>query len=192
MNTGKHEGATRERILDTAGRLFYERGYHAVGVDTIIAASGVAKMTLYRHFPSKDALITAYLERANAQVLALLDEAAARSDDPRERLRALCERVMKLANSPQCLGCVFQMSSSEFPALGHPAHRVAVQHKRAVHARLHALANEAGLRAPEQLADQLLLLIDGAWVAARMFGPGNPAGSLLAAADALIAAHAEK
>ena len=63
----------RERILQTAERLFYRDGYRAVGVDTIVAESGVAKMTLYRHFPSKDDLIVVYLERTNLQLLAWMD-----------------------------------------------------------------------------------------------------------------------
>jgi AcrR family transcriptional regulator len=189
MTTGKAESTARERILETAGRLFYERGYHAVGVDTIIAESGVAKMTLYRHFPSKDALISAYLERVNVQLLATLDEAAAAEAEPRARLRALCAKVMQIATSPQCLGCVFQMSAAEFPDLRHPAHITAINHKLALRKRIAELAAAADLQAPTELADQLLLLIDGAWVAARMFGPQNPSATLLAAADALIAAH---
>jgi AcrR family transcriptional regulator len=185
----KAENTIRERILDTAGRLFYERGYHAVGVDTIIAESGVAKMTLYRHFASKDALITAYLERVNTHLLAVLDAAAAREQEPHAQLRAICARVMEIAASPQCLGCVFQMSAAEFPALDHPAHAVAIAHKQALHNRLRDLALAAALPNPQQIADQLLLLIDGAWIAARMFGPQNPSRALLAAADALLAAQ---
>lgn len=181
----------RERILATAGRLFYQHGYHAVGIDTIIAESNVAKMTLYRHFPSKEALITAYLELANAQVLGLLRGAAEGIADPLTQLRAICARVAAIATGPQCLGCVFQMSASEFPARDHPAHQVAQAHKLAVRDLLLDCAERAGLRDPAQLADQLLLLIDGAWIAARMFGPQNPAASLMAAADALIAAQQE-
>ncbi|NTU83457.1 MAG: TetR/AcrR family transcriptional regulator [Chloroflexales bacterium] len=189
MSAASSERSVRERILSTAGQLFYRRGYHAVGVDTIIAESGVAKMSLYRHFPSKDALIAAYLERANAQVLALLDEAAASEAEPLARLRALVAQVARIATGPQCLGCVFQMSAAEFPERDHPAHQVAVAHKLAVRGRLLDLARLAGLRDPQVLSDQLLLLIDGAWIAARMFGPESPATSLIGAADALIEAQ---
>lgn len=181
--------AARERILETAGRLFYRHGYHAVGIDTIIAESGVAKMTLYRHFASKDALIAAFLERSNQQILALLEAAAAQEQEPLAKLRAVCARVAQIAAGSQCLGCVFQMSASEFPALDHPAHQVALAHKQAVHALLARLATQAGLPHPAMLADQLALLIDGAWIAARMFGPHNPSRSLGAAAEALIAAQ---
>jgi AcrR family transcriptional regulator len=174
MPTTSTERSVRERILTAAGQLFYQRGYHAVGVDTIIAESGVAKMSLYRHFPSKNALIAAYLERANAQVLALLDEAAGSELEPLARLRAIIARVAQIATGPQCLGCAFQMSAAEFPERDHPAHQVAVAHKLAVRERLLALAQQASLRDPEVLADQLLLLIDGTWIAARSSAPKAP------------------
>jgi len=186
---GTAAGTPRARILETAGRLFYERGYHAVGIDTIVAESGVAKMTLYRHFPSKDALVVAYLERVNGQIEALFDAAVQGIDSPAEQLRAICAAVARLASTPQCLGCAFQMSALEFPGRDHPANQAALAHKRAVRGRLLALAQQARLRDPEQLADQLSLLIDGAWAAARVFGPHSPAASMPAAADLLIAAQ---
>src|SRR6266545_6414043 len=181
--------AARERILEAATRLFQRDGFRAVGIDTIIAEAGVAKMTLYAHFPSKDDLIVAYLERANEQFWEWLDGASADVDDPRERLVAMFGAVGELANSPQCLGCTFQGTAAEFPDPEHPGHRVALAHKRSVLARLRGLAEDAGLRAPEALAEQLLLLMDGAWVAARMFGPDNHGAQVAAAARALIEAH---
>jgi len=181
--------AARERILEAATRLFLRDGFRAVGIDTIIAEAGVAKMTLYAHFPSKDDLIVAYLERANEQFWEWLDGASAGVDDPRARLLAMFDAVGKLANSPRCLGCTFQGTAAEFPDPEHPGHRVALAHKQAVRARLRTLAEHAGLREPDDLADQLLLLMDGAWVAARMFGPDNPSMQAAAAARALIEAH---
>jgi len=181
--------AARERILEAATRLFLRDGFRAVGIDTIIAEAGVAKMTLYAHFPSKDDLIVAYLDRANEQFWEWLDGACAGVDDPRARLLAMFDAVGKLANSPQCLGCTFQGTAAEFPDPEHPGHRVALAHKQAVRARLRTLAEHAGLREPDDLADQLLLLMDGAWVAARMFGPDNPSMQAAAAARALIEAH---
>jgi AcrR family transcriptional regulator len=184
------ERSARERILDTASELFYRDGYHAVGIDTIVAASGVAKMTLYRHFPSKDDLIAAYLERSNAEFMAWLEGAIAGVDEPRAKLVAAFDAVGKLATSARCLGCTFQGAASEFPEMAHPGHRVALAHKRALLERFAGLAREAGLGDPTRLAAQLLLLMDGAWVAARMFGPQNHAASVAEAARALIDAHA--
>ncbi len=153
--------AARERILEAAARLFLRDGFRAVG----------------------------YLERSNEQFWAWLEGATAGVDDPRAKLAATFEAVGKLANSPHCLGCTFQGTAAEFPDPAHPGHRVAIAHKQAVLARLRGLAQDAGLRAPEELAEQLLLLMDGAWVAARMFGPGNPSVEVAAAARTLVQAH---
>ena len=179
----------RQRILDTAQRLFYRDGFRAVGIDTIIEEAAVAKMSLYRHFSSKDDLIVAYLEESDRQYWEWLDGAVAHLDDPQEKLVGIFETIEKLATSPECLGCTFQGTAAEFPDRDHPGHQVALAHKRRVQGRLAQLAGEAGLGDPDDLADQLLLLMDGAWVAARMYGPRNPARGLAATARTLIEAH---
>jgi AcrR family transcriptional regulator len=179
----------RERILQTAAELFYRDGYGAVGVDTIIARAGVAKTTLYRHFPSKDALIVAYLERADERFWAWFEHAITEQPDPRTRLQALFDAVAKLAASPACLGCTFQGAASEFPSQDHPGHRVARRHKQAVLKRLLELARDAGAEDPAQLARELLLVMDGAFAAARMFGHRNPAAAAPQAAAALLEAQ---
>lgn len=182
--------SARDRILDTASQLFYRDGYRAVGIDTIVERSGVAKMTLYRHFPSKDDLIAAYLERANAEFWHWLEGEIAAVTEPGAKLTAAFEATARLATSPQCLGCTFQAAASEFPELEHPGHEVASAHKRRVLDRLAELARDASLADPDGLAAQLLLLMDGAWVAARMFGPDNYATAVTDAARALIEVHA--
>lgn len=179
----------RERILETAQRLFYRDGFRAVGIDTIIAEAGIAKMSLYRHFPSKDDLIVAYLEESNRQFWAWLDAATADAHDPVDRLVAMFKAIETLSTSPECFGCTFQGTAAEFPDRDHPGHQVALAHKQAVRDRFAELAGQAGLHDPDDLGSQLLLLMDGAWVAARMFGPRNPAAGLTAAARALIDAH---
>ena len=191
MNGGEGTTSTaaRDRILETAERLFYRDGYRAVGVDTIVAESGVAKMTLYRHFPSKDELIAAYLKRTNEQLLAWMESLIAPHSDPRKALEAIFDGVAKLASSPECLGCAFVGASAEFPELEHPGHRVALEHKRAVVDRLRGLAEDAGARDPKALAEELLLVMDGAWSAARVFGRGSHGRRAAKAARALIAAQ---
>jgi AcrR family transcriptional regulator len=182
-------GAARRRILDTAARLFYRDGFRAVGIDTIVAESGIAKMTLYRHFPSKDDLIVAYLEESNGRFWEWFEGAvAAHAGAPRDQLLALFAALGELATSPTCLGCTFQGVAAEFPDPEHPGHRVALAHKRAVLARLHTLAERAGARDAAALAAALLLLMDGAFVASRMFPPGHgPARHVAAAGTALLA-----
>ncbi|MGC2241418.1 MAG: TetR/AcrR family transcriptional regulator [Acidimicrobiia bacterium] len=183
------EPSVRERILETAQRLFYRDGFRAVGIDTIIAEAGVAKMSLYRHFPSKDDLIVAYLEESNRQYWEWLDGAVADITDPLDKLVGMFGAIEKLATSPECLGCTFQGTAAEFPDQDHPGHQVALAHKKRVRDRFAQLAREAGLRDPHELGNQLLLLMDGAWVAARMYGPANPATGVTDAVRTLIRAH---
>lgn len=181
--------SARERILDTAGILFYRDGFHTVGIDTIIAESGVAKMTLYRHFPSKDDLIVAYLNRGNDMFWHWIDQTIAGAQGPAEQIIAIFETIGRQATSPQCLGCSFQGAALEFPSQAHPAHQVALAHKEAFRERLRTLAERAGLVGPAELANQLLMLMEGAWIVSRMYGPQNPAVDLVPAVKALIAAH---
>jgi AcrR family transcriptional regulator len=189
--SGGSDGAisARERILNAAAQLFYRDGFVGVGVDTIIAESGVAKMTLYRHFRSKDDLIVAYLERADEQFWVWFDESLGRGNR-REQLLHLFESLGDFAMSPQCFGgCMFQHAAADFPDPDHRAHRVALEHKAAVLARLHDLGQQAGASDPRGLAAQLLLLMDGAFVAARMFGTRSPAAHVGTAAAAIIRSH---
>lgn len=183
--------SARDRILDAATKLFDPAGYAAVGIDTIIAEAGVAKRTLYRHFESKDELIAAYLSQANDDYLSWIDSQVAKVQSPLEKLHTYLALVQTRTTNPATLGCTFQVAAAEFPNLSHIGHQEAVNHKLEVRKRLHKLASEAELRDPEELADGLLLLVDGAWAAARMFGaqPITPAKALLSTADALIKAH---
>jgi AcrR family transcriptional regulator len=146
-------------------------------------------MTLYRHFPSKDHLIAAYLERTNEQLLTWVEKLIAPHEDPRAALEAVFDGVAKLASSPECLGCAFVGAAGEFPEPDHPGHRVAAEHKRAVVDRLRELAERAGARDPNGLAEELLLIMDGAWSAARVFGPGSHGRRAAAAAKAVISSR---
>jgi len=181
--------SAREQLLDTAARLFYQHGYRAIGVDTIVAESGVGKMTLYRHFPSKDDLIVAYLKDSNEGFWAWFNEATQFARHPREQLVAFFLALEKLAKKPTCYGCPFLNVATEFPERDYPGHQVALEHKQAVRARFRELAQQAGARSPELLADQLFLLMDGAFMAARMFGVRNPAAGVAQAARTLIEAQ---
>jgi AcrR family transcriptional regulator len=181
--------SARERILDAAGVLFSREGFHAVGIDTITAESGVAKMTLYRHFPSKDALIAAYLNRVDDNFWRWLDGLVADIDRPLDKITAVFEGVSALASSPEFLGCSFQMAALEFPGQEHQAHQLARAHKETFRERMLEWAGQAGLREPEALANALLILMDGAWVAARVYGPQNPSRDVADAAKALLDAH---
>lgn len=187
---GETKKSARDTILETAAGLFFRKGFWAVGVDTIINQANVAKMTLYRHFPSKDDLIAAYLQDTNDKFWAWFDESTSQAEDePALQLIAFFKALEKLVTTPQCYGCPFLNAVVDFPESSHPGHKIALKHKQAVRSRFHELALQAGARTPDALADQLMLLMDGAFMAARMFGSNNPAAHVAAAAEALIAAQ---
>jgi len=181
---------TRQRILDVAGSLFFRYGYRAVGVDTIVKETGIAKMTLYRHFPSKDDLIAAYLEQVDGLMQEWLDSSVKPYEgSPHEQLLAIFEALQKLIQSPQCYGCAFLITAVEFPDLDSVGHKAALAHKQSVRARFENLAEQAGINQPGRLADQLLLLMDGAFASVRMFGIENPGANVANAAALLIDGH---
>src|SRR5258708_391218 len=179
----------RQRILDTASEMFYHEGVRAVGIDAIIARSGVAKMSLYRNFPSKDALVTAWLEDRNQFFWRRWDKAeATRAGDPRGQLEAILDMVAVTVSQPKWRGCPFLNTGTEFPEPDHPARAVILASKRAVRARLRALAFAAGARDPDLLAQQLQVLIDGAYAIGQSLGPEGLARTVASAGRALIAA----
>jgi AcrR family transcriptional regulator len=187
----KKEIPPRDKVFQTASRLFYRNGYRAVGVDTLAAESGIGKMTLYRHYPSKDDLIVAYLSDSNEVFWHNFEEITKDAPTPRHKLLAFFEGLQEYVTTPACHGCPFLNVATEYPEIEYPGHQVAIEHKQSVRARFRQLAEEAGAGKPDVLADQLFLLMDGAYMASRMFGPRNPATHLAATARILIDAALE-
>jgi AcrR family transcriptional regulator len=182
----KIEATPREKIFQTASHLFYQNGYRAVGVDTIAAESGVGKMTLYRHFPSKDDLIVAYLKDSDEMFWSNFEQITQNAETPQGKLLAFFEALQDYVATPACYGCPFLNIATEYPETGYPGHQTAIEHKQSVRARFRQLAKQAGAKKPDALADQLFLLMDGAYMASRMFGADNPASYLAEAAQTLI------
>ena len=185
----KNEVAAKDKIFQTAAHLFYKHGYRAIGVDTISAQSGVGKMTLYRHYPSKDDLIVSYLKDHDDFFWNNFEKITRDAPTARDKLLAFFEALQNYVKTPACHGCPFINVATEYPETDYPGHQVAIEHKQAVRTRFRWLALEAGARNPEILADQLFLLMDGAYMAARMFGTKNPASHLASAAKTLIDAQ---
>lgn len=183
--------APKEKVFNTAARLFYRNGYRAVGVDTLASESGIGKMTLYRHYPSKDDLIVAYLRDSNEIFWHNFEKITKHAPTPRDKLLAFFEGLQEYVTTPACHGCPFLNVATEYPEIEYPGHQVAIEHKQSVRARFRQLAEEAGAGKPDVLADQLFLLMDGAYMASRMFGPRNPATHLAATARILIDAALE-
>jgi AcrR family transcriptional regulator len=192
MKEAREKKPVRQRILETASEMFYRDGVRAVGIDAIIARSGVAKMSLYRNFPSKDALVTAWLAERNAFFWQRWEKAEAScANDPRGQLEAILEMVGRTASHPKWRGCPFLNTSTEFPEPDHPARAVILTNKRAVRERLRSLAAAAGAQNPDLLAQQLQLLIDGAYSIGQSLGPDGPARTVASAGRELIAAQIE-
>jgi AcrR family transcriptional regulator len=188
--------SARQRILDTAIALFYRDGIRAVGIDTIIAQSGVAKMSLYRHFASKDDLVVAYLDWRDRTYWDWWDKVLAQHPgDAPAQLRALFASILERITNPAYRGCAFLNTATEFPRQAdgseHPGRAVAVAHKAKARARLAELATALGARQPQLLADQLLVLLDGIYSTAPLFGPGWDAACVFTALDALVAAQCD-
>lgn len=176
----------RDRILRAASELFGRYGFQAVGVDRIVEESGVAKMTLYRAFTSKDDLIVEYLSLEDARIRHWLRCKTADVEDPKGKLRAFYEALEVLTADGSCTGCPFQMAASEFPDPHHPAHRLARTHKSRLRAELERWVCAAGLTDAESLANQLFVLMEGSWAAARLRIHAEPARDLAAGAVMLV------
>jgi AcrR family transcriptional regulator len=185
----KKGSGAREKILATATRLFYAHGINNVGVDLVVAESRVTKTTLYRHFPSKDALVAAFLQKMNDDWSAWLRARVARAaDDPRKRLLAVFDALGEWFRTPSFRGCPFINTAAEVSDPKSPAAKAAWRFKRGFRDYLRELASDAGTGKPDRLADQLLLLADGAIVRAAMSGEHGSAAVAKAAAVALVRA----
>lgn len=177
------------RILEVASELFYWRGIHAVGVDTIAAESGVTKRTLYDRFGSKDGLVVAYLQARDRRWRALV---TARLDDgqPDPAVRVLVPfDVLPEWLGPDSRGCSFVNAFAELPEPEHPGRHVIEAEKRWLRDLFRELLAEAGARDPDELAVQLLSLHEGAIVSYSIVGEAHAAASSRAAAEILLADH---
>lgn len=179
-----------DRILATAGELFYREGSRAVGVDEIVSRAGATKPTLYRAFPSKDHLIAAYLEAQGEGFWAYFEEAVgAHPGDPKAQILGFFDALAARATRPGYRGCALTNAAVEYPATDHPGRLVSVTHKRGLRERLREMTRAMDARKPKKLADSLLLLIEGVYVSSQLFGKDGPAGAARSAAEALIDAH---
>ena len=184
----------RDKIFAVAADLFYREGIRAVGVETIVKKAGVTKISLYRSFPSKDDLVVAYLEDRSRSFLENWDEMfAAYQDDPHAQLRAIMTYLSDRTTSEGYRGCPFINFCAEFPDPQHPGRRVATATKAALRERFLSIAQALEVPSPQQLADGLLLLVEGAYALSQTFGGKNGPGQALAfAADALVASQLQR
>lgn len=186
---GTEQRDLREHILATASDLFYRRGVRAVGIDLVIAEAGIAKTSLYRYFPTKDELIVAFLEREDADFWSVWDDVADRhASDPLGELEAHMRWIGERLGRSNYRGCPQINVAAEFAEHDHPARHVSRAHMKALRARLAGIARRMEVTRPDQLAAQLAILVNGAFVSSELLTSDNATDVLLSSARALVAA----
>jgi AcrR family transcriptional regulator len=169
----------RQTILETALQLFCACGYQAVGIDRVIMESGVAKMTMYKYFASKNTLIEAVLQEQDERFRRSLEHFVAQFSDPEERLRALFLWHHRWFREASFHGCMFINAVAEFPETDHPVRQAAIRHKQWLQSFIGMLlASLLTLDAAKRLALQCAMLLDGATIAAQI--SANNAAAFLA------------
>jgi len=181
----------RDRIFETACGLFYRRGIRGVGVDAIAAGAGSNKMSFYRSFASKDALVGEYLREQEREYWAWWDGVVARHPgDSRRQIEALFEAQLEIAASSECRGCALGNAAVEISGANDNVSRLVRGYKEQVRGRLRAMAHALGAHDPGDLGDALMLLLDGGYFTRLIFPLGSgPISAALPAVRALIDAH---
>lgn len=174
-----------ERLLDAASRLFYTRGVPNVGINEIIARAGVARMTFYHHFPSKDDLIKAVLERRREERAAWLARADDMAASPKARVLAVFDLLEEWFGAPDYRGCPLVAATFELGGQLNAARPYARAHQESVREYFRTRLHEAGNPQADALAPQLQILLEGASVAA-LLGNGGAAKAARSAAETLI------
>jgi AcrR family transcriptional regulator len=176
--------AARDRLLETATRLFYADGIHAVGIDRIIAGADVAKATFYKHFPSKDDLVVAYLEeqdRIGREAVAALPR-----KPPREMIVAILSRIAKSASADGYRGCPFLNAAAEYPDPSSPVRQVVDRYRTWQRETFRTLIVEVGAPSPARMADLLVALSDGLLESAYLDDPKRIPALISAAVTILL------
>jgi AcrR family transcriptional regulator len=177
----------RERIVEAATALFYAQGLRAVSADKIIAQVGITKVTFYRHFPTKDDLIVAYLERRAKWERDAIAHAQQSADDVPDVFRIIAQAIGAESCSPGFRGCPFINAAAEYADPEHPVRRVVDAHRRWFKQTIQDLLDEISIPDSARVADQLVMLRDGAMVSGYLSDPSTVADALYNAGRAVIA-----
>ena len=161
----------RSRLLATASRLFYSEGLHSVGIDRIVSEAGVTRATLYRHFPSKDDLVVAYLTMADEAIRAQVTTARAAGLSATDTVRAVAEGIANDIQRAGFRGCAFLNAAAEYPDPAHPVHQAVLTHRQWFLDTVTELLAQTGEQAPEPAARHFVMLRDGAMAAGCLTDP---------------------
>lgn len=177
----------RERILQAATELFSTQGIRATGVDSIVKSANTTKMSLYKHFSSKEALIVAYLQNRDAEFWTwFIEQVERKARTPKDKLLAIFDVHGECLANPDFQGCPFINASAEFPDQRHAVHQVSTAFYRKFRSYMTDLAGQAGARFPERLAGQLCALFEGTIVSEQLQRNSGAANDAKLAAVLLI------
>ena len=176
----------RDQLIEMAVELFFRNGCHTTGIDTLLAKAGVAKMTLYAHFKSKDELILAAAERVHEEVALRLKQIFRDDAGPREQLRRLFDFFDETVACKEYGGYVFHKLATEFSDPDHPVHCLAKRHTALIESYIHDALIRGNAPEPRALAQQLMALGEGGKVLVQLTGDRSYAGQARVAADRMV------
>jgi AcrR family transcriptional regulator len=182
---------TRQRLIDAAKRRFYHEGFRNVGIDAILADVGISKAAFYKNFASKDDLMVAVLEDVDhflqKQFREMVRQHGGRSAEG--QLRALLDVVQRIMESEDFHGCIFVNAAMEFPLPHDPAHQAALRHKRGLEDFFYELGERGGAADPAGLAEELAMVMEGAYVTRAVTGQSATIATARRLADEIISRH---
>ena len=182
---------TRQRLIDAAVRRFYRDGFRNVGIDQVLADVGISKTAFYKHFESKEDLMLAALEMQNCWLQDTFRTMIRERGGPTAigQLRAVLDVVEHIIESDDFQGCIFVNVAMEFPLPHEPAHIAASQNKQAIEDIVNAISEEAGADEPKLLAQELCLIMEGAYVTRHVTGNKNTVDIARRIADLAISSR---
>jgi AcrR family transcriptional regulator len=189
--TDSRPSEARERLLAAASRIFYQEGIRSVGVDRIIAEANVTRATFYRHFPSKEDLVLAYLKAADQAVRGQL-ETAITAVPAAEALRALAQSIAQDIQSAGFRGCAFLNAVTEYPDPDHPVHQAVLAHRQWFLSTVNTLMVSVQKTMAEPAAQHFVMLRDGAMSAGCLFDRAQICETFLRGIEGLIRIHAAR
>jgi AcrR family transcriptional regulator len=174
---------TRSRIVDTASRLFYTQGYNSTGINQVIKEAGVAKASLYQHFPSKEDLLAEYLKVTSVSTNEVLLSVTEKFSSPREKILGLFDFLLKLTKQTEFQGCNFLNVAAEIPKDNQKVRALIKKQKNSIRKLFADLLKPLG---KEELADELYILFDAALVSSKVYGELWPVKTTRSIVEKLI------
>jgi len=179
----------RSRLLATATRLFYAEGLHSVGIDRIVAEAKVTRATLYRHFPSKEDLVVAYLQGVHEMEREGVDKLLASGLPPVDALRGIAEQIAGGIRSAHFRGCAFLNAAAEYPDPEHPVHRAIVDHRAWFLRTVTDLLAQVGEESSQPAGRHFVMLRDGAMASGCLADPAEVCDTFLKGVDGILRFH---